>query len=198
VRKQDIKPGVVYAYQRSTYSDPSPVVFLSLDLYSDRRRGAVGPRFSPARVGDKPHSGMYGSGSTGYLIAEVRGGWRKDTERADAAERMKSLTLADALASEEASPDDLIGFDVLPRLTPIIGPWDEVITAKRDADERARQARDKERAERLARDDRATEVLRTLKAAGVRAQYEGGKAEFRLSLDDAEKLASLLAADCGA
>jgi hypothetical protein len=197
MRKQDIKPGVVYAYQRGTYDDPRPVVFLSLDLYSDRRRGAEGPRFRKACDGDKPHSGTFGSGSTGYLIAEMRGGWRNDAERAEAAERMKSLTLADALTSREAGPDDLTDFDVLPRLTAIVGPWDEVIAAKRARDEKARQVAQREQAERLARDDRAVDVLRTLKAAGVRAQYEGGHAEFRLSLDDAEKLASLLAAEDG-
>ena len=195
MRKQDIKPGVVYAYQHSgKYSEPHPVIFLSLDLYSDRRRGAEGPRFRPALVGDKPHSGMYGSGSTGYLIAEASTTWRSQERLAEAIAKLPGLTLADATAPGDRESGDLIGFRVLPSLTPVLGPWEAVTAERREQDEADRRRREREAAARKALDDRAAKVRTVLIAAGLSPRYSGPSRELVLSLDDAEKLSSLLAA----
>ena len=197
MRKQDIKPGVVYAYQRGKYNEPHPVIFLSLDLYSDSRRGAEGPRFRKALPGEKPHQGRWGSGSTGYLIAEASTAWRGQGRLAEAVAKLPGLILADATASGDREVGDLIGFRVLPSLTPVLGPWEAVIAERREQDEADRRRRERETAAGKALDDRAAKVRAVLIAAGLSPRYSGPSRELVLSLDDAEKLASLLAADCG-
>ena len=83
MRKQDIKPGVVYAYQRGTYGNPLPVVFLNTpadgELYTEgsqwRKPGSKA--FTRAHGGSKPHAVSFGS-DVGYPV--VRGRWDADTD----------------------------------------------------------------------------------------------------------------------
>jgi len=197
MRKQDIKPGVVYAYQEGKYQDPKPVMLLSADLYASQPRSELGTRFRKAADDAKPRSGTYGSGSTGYLVAIMRDQFTRRMDRDEVAARMAKVTLADAQAAGWEHLDDEIGLMLLIRLAPVLGPWDEVMAQRREAaEEKARRQAALAAAAKVL-DDRAAKIRLVLIASGVSPRFSTAARDLILSLEDAEKLASLLAAEDG-
>jgi hypothetical protein len=197
MRKHDIQPGVVYAYQEGKYQDPKPVMFLSTDLYTSQRRSELGPRFRKAASDATPHSGRYDNPSTGYLVAIMRDQFLKRVDRDEVAARMAKVTLADAQAAGWEHLDDLISFMLLVRLAPVLGPWDEVMAQRREADEEKARRQAAIAAEAKALDDRAAKVRLVLITNGISARFSTAARDLIVSLDDAEKLTALLAAKNG-
>ena len=193
MRKQDIKPGVVYAYQEGKYQSLRPVAFLSADLYASQGRSEHGPRFRKAASDAKPQSGTYGSPSTGYAVAIMREQFGRRVDRDEVAARLTKVTLADAAAAGWEHLDDLIGFMLIVRLAPVLGPWDEVMAQQREeAEEKARrQAAIAATAKAL--DDRAAVVRRVLIVNSISPRFSGTSRDLIVSLDNAEKLVALLA-----
>lgn len=207
MRKQDIKPGVVYAYQRSRgsiYSDPEPVVFLNAPadsvLYSEpdrnTRRDPGRPVFAKAREGSKP-AGSRGAwsnaGDTGYPAVMI---YRHDGDKATT-ESLLTVTLADFEATPQTTVKG-ITYTVITSLTPILGPWDEVVAGLK-----ARRKAEQERAERESKAadairTRAIDIIAALSARGITANfvgsYGGAARAISLPLAEAEKLIALLAA----
>lgn len=204
MRKQDIKPGVVYAYVRgrNRYDKAAPIVFLNTPadgrLYSERdsyaRKDGVKPAFLKAREGAKPHAsrGVFaGAGDTGYPAAMIY-------EHGDGDEATPEDLLAVTLADFEAATQTIvkgIQYLVLASLTPIVGEWEQVT-----ADYEARQQADRERItrENAARDascERAGAAIAALARAGIKASrgHSHGTVEaLHISPDEAEKLIALL------
>ena len=190
MRKNDIKPGVVYAYQRSSYGDPDPCVLVSTDLYTGRNRydRDRAPFVSPAGEGAKPGKN-YLDQPTGYVIVLPAGVKLGETPEQLHA-RLLAVTTADLEASKDGQAGDGLYFDILTRLNSITGLYDEVM-AERKAREKAEEERwAREREETARRDTRAAAAHAALFAAGVKARYWDG--QFTVSLADAEKLAALL------
>jgi hypothetical protein len=194
MRKQDIKTGVVYAYQRGRgdYDSPEPIVFLAAPadgkLYTERDSfSQKGISFHRARPGGKPVARRsYMGGSTGYPAVLLDHG----TDPAD----LLRVTLADFEAATTAYPGN-IKFVVFVTLAHITGPYDEQVAeyegrraARDDASARQEQAR---RASR----DRAKGITAALKAAGIEAEADnayGTVTSIVIPLDEAEKLIALL------
>ncbi len=194
MRKQDIKPGVVYAYQEGKDQSPRPVAFLSADLYASQGHSEHGPRFRKAASDAKPQSGTYGSPSTGYAVAIMREQFGRRVDRDEVAARLTRVTLADAAAAGWGHLDDLISFMLIVRLAPVLGSWDEVTAQQREeAEEKARRQAALAAAAK-ALDDRAAVVRRVLIVNGISPRFSGTSRDLIVSLDDAEKLAALLAA----
>jgi hypothetical protein len=198
MRKQDIKPGVVYAYQRdhSYCGRPLPVVFLNTpagsELYSEssvrplsRSRGM--PAFYRAHAQAKPHAVSFGS-DVGYPAVRFR--WDATGHISE----LLSVTLADFEAAVERTQGDR-EFTVITSLAAIVGPWDEVKAAY---DERKRANDEQKRADAEAADasrTRAMDVMRALRAYGVevsRLPAYGAVKSVSLSLEEAEKLVAVL------
>lgn len=198
MRKQDIKPGVVYAYREGKYGETLPVVFLATDFYKGRDyRDEDGPKFRKAGAADAPHSDRLGSPTTGYLVAIMRHQYGRKVDYDAAAERMAKVTLADMEATGGESLDDLIGFMLLVRLGVVIGPWGEVMAQQREEAEEKKRRQEIISATAKALDDRAAKVRLVLIAKGVSPRFSTTARDLILSLEDAEKLASLLAAKDG-
>lgn len=194
MRKQDIKTGVVYAYQRSASYSPEPVVFLVApadgDLYLPRdRHNRTGFAFRPAGEGAKPErSRIYGP--TGYAVAKF--GYR--ASRADLS-ALTAVTIADFEAATSATGrEDGVEFDVMTTLGQITGVYEDVVAARR-----AQQQQEQEYRERVrSAEDRDRERARVLIGAFSKAGIESttgdvfGSRKILLTLDEAEKLAALL------
>lgn len=197
MRKQDIKPGVVYAYQEGKYQSPTPIVFLAApkdtELWSAHRRPPEGAqRSKQANAGAKPYRsrGRYMSGGdTGYPAAQARA-MPGDGSGYDMA-ALATVDLADFEAATDA-PGPRCRFTVVTNLTYIAGEWETVTAehaaaAQADRDHRAALQR-----ERSALNKRAGAVQVAL---GVPIRWDGDR--FILSLQSAEKLAALLNPEAG-
>lgn len=194
MRKQDIKPGVVYAYREGKYGHTLPVMFLSTGLYTGRGyRDTESPKFRVAGGYEQPHTGRLGAPTTGYLVAIGRSqiGVHK-INYDEVADRMARITLADAEASAWELADGDIGVMLIVRLGVIIGLWDEVMAAEREQKEVERQRRERKAAEAKALDDRAAAVRKAITLHGISARFSSVDRNLIVSLDDAEKLAALL------
>ena len=205
MKKQDIKPGVVYAYQRSReYGTPEPVVFLVAPsegkLYattSDYRKPGR-PAFIEAHSGAKPHKGTGFSGTDyGYPVAKLRSG---NMEPAAQVADLLKPTLADfekcATAYAPAGFDGL-EFSLATTLTHITGEYETELAAHKARCEAERAASQRERAERDAARDRAAAILGRLdELGGIDAEAVSEPRRpygyVRISVDDAEKLVELL------
>lgn len=80
MKLKDLKPGGLYAYQRSDNYEIQPMMFLSADLYRERSSNVrSGPYFCPVpkpyAKWDKPKAGTWGSGSTGYAACFIGHGY---------------------------------------------------------------------------------------------------------------------------
>ena len=197
MRKQDIKPGVVYAYQRGKYASPSPVMFLSMDLYERRGRARGADKAGPPRWVTKAAPGAQagdgiGGAATGYPVVRQAHLYRQNRpDPSEVARRIARFTLADFEASQVPEIDDHIEFDVIPRLAPIVSTWEEAAAMlAREAEELAGR-----RAAREASHRRADAVIAALVVAGIDAEPDQVFSETRaivIPLDEAEKLARLL------
>ncbi len=128
MRKQDIKPGVVYAYCESRWNQPSPVVFLAAPAASriytrSARRGEDGqPFFTTAREGVK--AGRY---SGGYPMVRLA--------HPDNIGDISRFTLDGFEAATDPRADGGT-YTIVSNLVYIVGPYDEVM-ADRDGRPRA-------------------------------------------------------------
>jgi hypothetical protein len=184
MKKADIKPGVVYAYQGSDNYSPVPVVFLSTDLHAERGRYSTNAAMlTKAAPHEKPGKDYLGR-HTGYP-AVFRGFDAEGTE-AEVITSMLGATL------EQAITDKLpkgVQSDVVTTLTRIRGPYDEAMAAYRAAQEADRERRRQTDEAMRVKRERAERVVATFKAAGVFSVYRG---HLELSLENAEKLAALI------
>jgi hypothetical protein len=193
MRKQDIRTGVVYAYQRSSWSLPVPLVFLSLDLHRRLRpRAGADSWCQPSTYGDRPKAALgFSDADIGYPVARL--GWNRELTD-------DALAALPSLGAEVAS-GDLPGWlqaagierDILTRMASVIGPYDEVM-AEREVRLHAEAERTRrENAGRQDKASRARAVIRALGAQGVKASYDEWDVTVTLSLDEAEKVVTALA-----
>jgi len=194
MKAKDIKPGVVYAYQRSKYSSPQPVVFLTSvapeHLYrtTSRYRSADSPAFQKANSQAKPKLGTgYSDATVGYPAVIPYGGAGREI--------LTEVTL-DEFKAATGDVDHLrdIEFRLVTSLGHIIGPYEEVVAAqaeKRAAEEAAWQAK---RDQETASHDRAVDLITALAAHGVKAGWgdTAGRTVLTLSLDEMDKLLAML------
>ena len=189
MRKQDIKPGVVYAYREgrltSDWREPSPCVFLAApadgQLYAtSRSRGTDGaPYFKAALKGAKA------SWPNGYPVVMIA--------HTDHIPDAVSVTLADfETATSAKAPGGR--YSIVSNLAYIVGPYDEVIADRKIRWEAGRLENERQREIEQARRRRGTAVIAALAAAGVRVDrlpmYDE---DIVIPLAEAEKLIALLA-----
>lgn len=193
MKRTDIRAGVVYAYQRSTYNEPQPIVFLNAPadgvLYCETShyRAPGSPAFIKARADSKPHRVQFGS-DVGYPVVRLR--WDSKDDPAS----LLSVTLADFEAAT-GSIDGGREFAVVVSLAAIAGPWSDVKAARDEQVEADRQLREHERAEADASRARAIDVLTALRARDIEPERISpyGKVEsIVLPLEEAEKLLAML------
>ena len=173
MRKQDIKPGVVYAYREGKYSSASPVVFLAAPVTS-KIYTQSGRRYE----GDEPYFGLANGKPgrhAGYPVLMVA-----DEDRIPEA---ADVTLADfEAATKPAAPGGR--FTYVGNLTYIVGPYVE----EREERERTARAEQESRA-------RAIGILTALRARDItpnRIPSWGAVDSVSLPLAEAEKLIALL------
>jgi hypothetical protein len=202
MRKDQIRPGVVYAYQGAKHRPVTPIVFLVSPadgiLYerrSIRDHGSPEPRYARAADGAKPVSGRGSllARTVGYPVATLgTNGDPKDLPKA---------TLAGFEAATGVSRGEF-AYHLETRLASIIGLWDEVTAA--EAEKQARRdkmAADLDAAEKASQ-SRAASIVAALAQAGPGFKAEpdqryGVVNYLRISLDEAEKLAALLNREAG-
>lgn len=190
MRKQDIRAGVAYAYQRGRLDSPEPCVLVSTDLYAEHDRRYSSPSWSPAREGVKPGRN-YLREPTGYP-ALLRGWGLACIPDADLIALMLPVT-PDVLAGDSLPAG--LRLEILTSLTPLCGPWEQV---KAGHDERERGAAEQRRPQRAESDrqrDRFGAIAAVLAPLGISGSYITGG--VWLPLDDAERLAGLLDGKAG-
>lgn len=185
MRRQDIKTGVVYAYQPNPDRDaPKPLMFLSADLHIRAVRHPV-PWCRPSLAGERAGYKSLHREYTGYPAILAHG--------IDPAEP-EMIALAATVASNALTTGDVpegLQLDIITNLAHIRGPyaeaqkkWDEMLAVRRQRFEQS-EALTRQRHER------AEAVIGTLALHGISAHY--GDSTIRMSLDAAEKLTALLA-----
>lgn len=193
MKKADIKPGVVYAYQRSANYSPEPIVFLATGLYTSRGRyNKDKPWASRALAGDKIGRN-YLDRETGYPIA------RRDWQAQGVSdEEIVRQMLALAPADWEGAADGTVGavrLDILMRLGQITGLYDEVVAERTAREKAARELAAEVQQEADTSRTRAIDTLTALRAHGIepsRIPSYGGVESISLPLAEAEKLIRLL------
>ena len=202
MKKNEIKPGVIYAYQRSReYGSPEPVVFLDVpaegvlhSTASDYKK-ADQPAFIKAYSGAKPQASRGFSGiSHGYAAVFFA---RTYEPGADPADLLKP-TLADfekCTSGYAPAGFDGLKFDLVTSLTYITGEYDEKLAEDKAQRETDRDARRRDQAERDAADARAASIGSALARLDVEASLDRSASGYlKITLDDAEKLLALLEA----
>jgi hypothetical protein len=198
MRKNEIKPGIVYAYQRSRdHGSPEPIVFLTApasgQLYTTasmyKKPGE--PAYVRVYEGSKPRSASTWTGpQTGY--AAVRLSWNSRVDPQD----LLKVTLAEFEKTTSSHATGIEGtyFTVATNLTGIVGLYDEA-TASYEAKRAAEHEQMKrESAERDSLRTRANRICDELAARGVSGYFNGFQPGngITLSLSDAETLLALL------
>jgi hypothetical protein len=196
MKKNEIKPGVIYAYRRgrSIYDSPEPVVFLTAPadgiLYQQASdfRGPKAAKYVRAREGSKPQAGGGFNGRPiGY--AAVRASWNSNTNPLD----LLKPALAEFKTTTEGRAAEGVYFTLVTSLTHIIGLYDEVMTETRAREDAERQQRQREQAEREAVQARADSVQAEMGRLGVKSSFTRGY--INLTVDAAENLLTLLSSD---
>jgi hypothetical protein len=222
VRLGDLKEGVVYAYQRSKHYDPVPMIWLgSTQLWHERdttRR--EGPLFrcieNPSKY-DKPKSGIWGHGSTGYAVAFMEARMGRTNVSPEGLAVLLTASLKEfsqltrgfspgqdwsdggpdvqltAKQEEETLRHHTIRYDVLVSLGQVKGEWD-VVKAEADRMREAKEARwERERREKEAIDVRYADVSGTLNSFGIQVQHRNWSSDKLLvSLEQWEEIAGLV------
>jgi hypothetical protein len=193
VKRKDIKAGVVYAEPRS-YGPPTAVVFLEDGAATvwQRVERYSGPDEVRALAADaKPQKGSGWRGrSQGY--ATVRGD----------AELLAGLDVAAELerfkADSQPSRDGL-WFTLAFQLGKVAGPYADEVAAYKAREDAKRKADDDAKNRRLAARKRVDDVREALgEEAGIASQYvqdSYGKHGIWVSVEDAERLLTLLRAE---
>ena len=196
---KDIEPGVAYAYRETRYGSPEKIMFLAapdngISLYAQAGSFAKpgDPAFTPSRA-SKPDSGR----SDVWARRQKHGypAVRKYNYGGDQPD-LTTVTWDDfqkATVATAHDEDRNIRFFVVTRLAEVLGPWDEVIAAEEQRRKEAVAAREKAEAVEQEKHNRASEVVATLHAAGIKgvARRIDGYA-LTIELAEAEKLAVLL------
>lgn len=189
MRKQDIKPGVLYAWTRSReYGEPQPIVFLNTpadgELYRRPRRygSSTGPVFTRDYTSSKPESGSgFASSPVGYPA--VIG------HSAAAAGLLPSFALAGFEAATSAHSDET-ELTVITSLAQVTGPYAEAVAGYQARRQAEREHRDRQTAAADDRHTRSKAAAAKLASAEIFSSTRDG--EIVLSLENAEKLAALL------
>lgn len=204
MKRTDIKPGTVYAYSRGDrYFDPvQAVIILDTKLYTNRRYSPHG--ITEAAPGARPSTrglGMAG-GKTGYLALFGPSGTLATLDWAQLYESWKAAGVSSdvgTLYPEGRRPVDLpegVEFKLIAVPVHIRGEYWSVVGARK---ERAREVEELQAARERTlheRDQRIVTVTDALRKAGL-PSAERDTSRFsgvRLSTDDAEQLAAILAA----
>lgn len=192
MRKQDIRTGVVYAYQRSEFDTPEPCVLLGTELRTGRGRYDRTDAWSQASdAGDRPGKDYLGR-HTGYVALFCS---RPFSGRASA--RVAALMLAvtpdqyPAILETGVAPDGLCA-EILTTLAPVRGVFEEVCRARSEKREQERRARKEADAERRAGWARAAALIARFDALGfaLDTNYDGD--QIAITADEAERIAELL------
>ena len=201
MRKNQIKPGVIYAYQRNRDGSdrPTPIVFLTAPadgiLYREANPTTVsaGGSHTPAprtRANQIAAGTGYGSRSTGYPAVMV------DYNAVVILDDLLKLTLDDfeKTTSNHGTGIEGARFTVVTSLATITGPYDEVMAAyneRRDADRQQREQDQARTAGHLT--IRAVSLNERLARFGVGNSVERASSGYlKITLDEAEKLLTLL------
>jgi hypothetical protein len=196
MKRTDIRAGVVYAIKGS-YGAPRPIVFLedgAARLYGKGSYGRGGIRKLDESKYTKAKKGTgFSESDRGYAAIKVA--WSSEISAAETAELMRAVDpaaeLARFLADERPSAEGL-GFDIVTSLSQIGGLYDEEL-AEYNARIAAKRAAERHLTdERTALAARVGAVVESLSAYGIRAKgaWEGKQVE--LSVDEAEKLITML------
>ncbi|MFF4417061.1 hypothetical protein ACFYY8_31460 [Streptosporangium sp. NPDC001559] len=195
MKAKDIKPGVVYGFQRGRgeYATIQAMALLAPadadHLYQTasyhRRPGA--PAFTKAMRSSKPKKGRgWNEASVGYPA--VFG----------PADALEGFTLERFEAATSPYPDSESGveFRVLTSLTAIVGPYEEAMAAHQQRLDAANEERDREQRRQAAAQQRAKKLVEALGQVGVVADTDSSynPTGLTVSLDEADKLLALLAA----
>jgi hypothetical protein len=199
MKKNEIKTGVVYAYQRSRgYGAPERIVFLAAPsdgvLFSTSRASrmdADSPAFRRASDGiDKP----YKSGSSwdtrrcGYPVVIL-------TDSGAHPGALLELTVTDFAKATSAQQTGLAGayFDVITTLGQITGLYEEKMAEYKASQKAEREQREQRYAAAEAGSRRNAAACEKLETFGIEPMPRGYEC-VQLSIADAEKLIALLEA----
>lgn len=188
MRKQDIKPGVVYAYQRGEYGPLKPCVVLSLEMHKTVR-GA--PGWTRAEGHDRPQRGDLVRPAIGYPV--VMG----EPELAGGMASLGAGIIASGLTDEQVCSG--LSGNTLYAPVCLRGPYAEVAAALAERERAELEANARARAARNAELARAITLTDELGRSGIAADslVVDGTRHITLTLDEAEKLARLLAEQAG-
>lgn len=194
MKAKDIKPGTVYAYRRSKYSTPQPIVFLApvdaehVYVTADRFRPKDAPAYRKAHGRAKPGRGSgYASPSYGYPAVVAYG----DVSQVD----LTAVTLADFETSTSGYDAARgISFMLVTNLGQIVGDYEEAVAAaEREKREREEAYEAEKRAHREA-NERAAALVAALGEHGVQARPDDSyfPNTLVLSFGEVDKLLALL------
>jgi hypothetical protein len=133
MRKNEIQPGVVYAFLASKYDLPEPVVFLRppadgvvYESSSMRRRAALDPYFTPKTTNiTKPYSGMFET--VGYPAVRLAH-WNSDAAPDELL--VPTLEQFERVTSNYDIGNDRLRFALVTSLKHIIGEYDSVMAER--------------------------------------------------------------------
>ena len=197
MKRADIKPGEVYAYQESKYHTPDEIMFLApLDndhLYqTNRGRKRGDPYYTLVTHATRP-SNNYFYGSTGYLVA--------------IGSNVLKATLEEAITGKAEGEPTGYRYSVLIQTTRVIGLHQEVMAKRKAREQAAQEASQARAAANQAQSEKLLAIDARLRALGVNAQLVSGTSyyrdteyyrkaypptAFRLNPEAAEELAGLI------
>jgi hypothetical protein len=206
MRKDQIRPGVIYAWQDTKNSRPRPIMFLvspSKDEYplwerSWRERDEMGKAvFTPCtRTSARPYASIsFNANDIGYPAVMAKSASDEHIEQALPLLPEAALERYAKLAGT-ATDDGPVMWTLITSLRRVTGLWDEVHAEwqrQRDEEQAARLAREKETQERIESGQRLVDRLDNV---GVIVQHSfglwSGKDEITISREELEKLAGQL------
>ncbi len=193
MKAKDVKPGVVYGYQRgrSEYASVQAVVLLApadgdhLYQTTSQHRPAGSALFAKARSGSKPKRGQ------GWNVPNV--GYPVVMGPADA---LKGATLEqfEATTSRYYDPESGAEFDVLTSLTGIVGLYEDVLAEQKQRQDAATEERERKQRQRASAQRRAAALVAALRKVGVEAAADSPNdpTGLHIKLDQVDKLLTLL------
>lgn len=193
MKKNQIKTGVVYGYQRSTYNSVTPVVVLDTErLYATTAEArysssSQAKRFRPAApYENKPKSGGGFNSAIGYLAVKSL----NSTSEVDIADLL-SVTLEEAAEEKCGGTSRLSELGIMVILVQprhLLGEYEDA-AAKEKAEREERYARyAREDEERAALRDRGEKISESLKELGFEHRYEVAGSTIELSLEQAQAI----------
>lgn len=192
MRKQDIKPGVVYAYRRGAWDTPTPLVFLSLDLHVPSRQRKPGDPWCERALHDKraKRGSIYPDVGYPVVIGE-RMGQGATEETIAAMPALGADVIADGLTDEQRA--SRLSTDILTRLASVVGVYAEVMAERKRQVDKDREVHRRHAEQTVATQARRAELMGRLAAVGVTVTrvYDHDD-QLILTLDEAAKVAGWL------